>query len=125
MNFINLVTKLKYRGQLTSREHKSRSWNFFFFFFSLKNYLVFCYLDKEVFHSHTNTACVYNVSQNEITVVGSGLFTLENPDIMQQFNFDQIRDLSKKDVKYDFNNDETLMINVKSNFIFFKKENKF
>ena len=68
---------------------------------------------------------MYNVSQNEITVVGSGLFTLENPDIMQQFNFDQIRDLSKKDVKYDFNNDETLMINVKSNFIFFKKENKF
>ena len=63
-----------------------------------------------MYESNIDSTCKFNVSQNAMTAVGIGLFTLTNTDVINQYNVLQIEDLSKDDdLQIKYNDDETLI----------------
>jgi hypothetical protein len=51
--------------------------------------------------------------ESELLKLKTGIFKLQNTDIVKTYNVKQIENLSKEKInKFDFNNDETLMKNV-------------
>ena len=76
--------------------------------FILLNYIY--NLDKQVYESNIDSRCKFNVSQNAMTSVGIGLFTLTNTQVINQYNIVQIEDLSKdNDLQIKYNDNETLI----------------
>ena len=68
-----------------------------------------------MYEANIAAKCKYNVSQNAMTGVGPCLLTLTNTDLINQYNVEQIQDLSKELAYFEnsYNDEETLVAVVK------------
>ncbi len=73
-------------------------------------------LDNQVFRDNFKNQCCFNVSYNKLETVSKGLFKLVNLPGKRRLNVNQIVELSQQDTTFKFNDDNTLMENVKCKF---------
>ncbi len=73
-------------------------------------------LDTQVFRDNVKNQCCFNVSHNKLETVSKGLIKLVNLPGKRRLNVNQIVELSQQDTTKKFNDDNTLIDNVKSKF---------
>jgi hypothetical protein len=73
-------------------------------------------LDNQVFRDNFKNQGCFNVSHYKLETVSKGLIKLVNLPGKRRLNVNQIVELSQQDTTLKFNDDNTLIDNVKSKF---------